>query len=829
MAPEQAAGDNRAVGPAADIYALGAILYELLTGRPPFRGATPLDTLEQTLSQEPVPPDQLQGKLPRDLSTICLKCLQKEPARRYASAGELAEDLGRFLADRPIRARPSSWRERAWRWCRRNQHVAMLLLVIGLLMVGGMVGATVAAIRFERLARSETMAHRTADRMAEAERIARERADRHASESRAVVDFLITEMLAAARPDSKLGRTMTVDEVLARTSRAIEGQFADQPLVEAAIRHQIASAYHTLSMGRRAAEHAERARDLRARNLGPEHPLTLESALLVVQGLHNISAFGTALGPAEAVYKARLRTLGSDHPDTAFALYWVASCINNDPARLEEARSMFSRAIDICRRKLLANDPRLTFAMAGLAFTLANQGRYAESLAVNDELLQIYRRLWGPEHVEVALTLSRKAEVLAWSGRYEEAVQNCEEAVRMLGRVQDPGYIEAYNVMGHLLDLHTNQVGWEYTLGDRAKAERLIVAKILPLCDQRVARAEAWLARDARDPDARVKLVMCLAERGTFRAGSGRPAEALEDTDRALALGEGALFPAETTGGHRAGAGLEPDNTDLGPASDHGSWDDGALPLYKIAQVYALLATSCRDDVPQTTRYADRAIRFLRQAIALGFRRKQLILGSPGFPALRSRADFRAILERLPPRVEGATEGEALGILKTSLTFAIAPQSLPEKRYVGRWSGDAILIGSPRQVGEWVNLALPVPADGTYRVVAYLVAAPGHGIVRISLDGEPQGSLFDGFRPGADPRSFAISEATPPASNHDLGKFHLRKGIATLRIEPVGKNEGSSGFSWGLDCVVLQRSSDPSTHDVDALHPDGSSSKDAKN
>ena len=130
MAPEQAEGRIGDVGPVTDVYALGAILYEILTDRPPFKSATVLGTLEQVRNGEPLAPSRLHANLPRNLETICLKCLRKESGNRFASAAALAQDLRRFLAGQPIHARPASLRSRIGSWSRRPERVTQAGLIM---------------------------------------------------------------------------------------------------------------------------------------------------------------------------------------------------------------------------------------------------------------------------------------------------------------------------------------------------------------------------------------------------------------------------------------------------------------------------------------------------------------------------------------------------------------------------------------------------------------------------------------------------------------------------------------------------------------------------
>ncbi len=237
MAPEQASGRTKEISPKTDVYALGAVLYELLTGRPPFQAATPIDTLDQVRTKEPISVRRLQANVPRDLETICLKCLRKEPQKRYASAEALAEDLRRFGAGDPIRARPIGRLELSWRWCGRHPLTAALFAALALSVMGGFVATVSLWLLADR---------RAADAQREGEEARRQRAiaEDNFRQAREAVDAFaaLGDSRLFSDPAARPLRRELLQAALAYYEKFLE-RWKDDPLVQA----EVARTYYRVS------------------------------------------------------------------------------------------------------------------------------------------------------------------------------------------------------------------------------------------------------------------------------------------------------------------------------------------------------------------------------------------------------------------------------------------------------------------------------------------------------------------------------------------------------------------------------------------------------
>ncbi len=375
MSPEQVSGRKAEIGPVADVYSLGATLYALLTGRPPFQAASTVEVLKQVIEKDPVPLRQLDASLPRDLETITLKCLEKDRARRYPTAVALANDLQRFLDGRPVTAVAPSKLYDLGKFARRNKPLVTAAVAVVAALAGGV---TMLSIGLSR-ARSES--RRANDALLQAQQIN---------------DFL-TDLLTRASPlydGTDTGHDATIREALDTAARQIDRSFADQPKIEMALRETMGSVYEALGLKADARKHYARSVEL-SRTLGVDsEPGGLRRQVAFMRMLPSVESAAAAIPQAQALADECMRRLGPDDPVTIESLDALGGAYGLTH-RLDDARAVFKQAL-ARTGKNVAQDPETHLHLSlGYASALRDCGQLRESIDVLESFLPLLRRSPG--------------------------------------------------------------------------------------------------------------------------------------------------------------------------------------------------------------------------------------------------------------------------------------------------------------------------------------------------------------------------------------------------------------------------------------------------
>ncbi|HVK16458.1 MAG TPA: serine/threonine-protein kinase [Fimbriiglobus sp.] len=524
MSPEQATGQTGEIGPATDVYALGSILYELLTGRPPFLANSPLVTLQQVATEDPVSPSQLQRQLPRDLVTVCLKCLQKEPSRRYATAGELADDLRRFLNGESVRARPVGAAKRAWRWARRNPAVAGLTAALIVGSVGGLAVMTGLYLHARDQAGRALRAERDARAAAAVEVQARETAQARQAETTAVLRFVDKQILAAARPKGQgggLGREVTLRRAVEEALPFVDQSFATEPLIEARLRMTLGSSFWYLGDAKKASEQYQRALTLYTQHLGPDHPDTLTGMYGLALGYADLGRHEDALKLHEETLALRKAKLGPDDPDTLKSMHGLATCYSA-LGRHEDALKLQEEVLALRRTKLGPDHPDTLRGLTNLAISYSALGRNQDALKLREEVLALRKAKPGPDHPETLSSMNNLANSYLALGKYTEAVRLHEETLARRKTQIGHDHPDTLSSMGNLA------IGYA-ALGRHPEALKL-----------REETLERWKARS--DPD-HPELLRSMHDLAMSYDTLGRHADAVQLHEEALKRRKAKLGP----------------------------------------------------------------------------------------------------------------------------------------------------------------------------------------------------------------------------------------------------------------------------------------------
>ena len=508
MSPEQVLADPSELDFRSDVYSLGVILFELLSGRLPYNVShRQLPEAVRTIREDdPTSLSSISRNYSGDIETIVGKALEKDKARRYASAADLSADIQRHLGDEPIAARPPSAGYQIQKFARRHRALVGGVAAVFVVLAAGIVASTSQAIRANRASQAalverdralqaEERARVERDRATDAEQQAtrerdlalsaqqeatrernralaeKQRADNEAATAKAVNNFLQEDLLAQASakkqagPDSKPDPDLKVRTAVERAAAGIKGKFDKQPLVEASIRQTIGMTYRDLGLYPEAQQQLETALSLRRRLLGEDHPDTLASMGDLAVLYRDQSKRAQAESILAKVLNVQRRVLGADRPETLESAHELAQ-LYEEEGKTALAEPLLTETLKVRRRILGEDNPDTLLTMNTLGSLYQALGRYEEAERLMTKALAVQRRVRGEDHPETLDTMNSLALLYDTEGRYAPAEQLYSEALAIKRRVLGEEHGETLATMNNLASLYRTE-------GKYAQAEQL--------------------------------------------------------------------------------------------------------------------------------------------------------------------------------------------------------------------------------------------------------------------------------------------------------------------------------------------------------------------
>jgi serine/threonine protein kinase/tetratricopeptide (TPR) repeat protein len=619
MSPEQAELAGRDIDTRSDVYALGALLYELLTGTTPLDGkllqAAGYLEVQRVIREEEAPRPsarvssladsaavlaahrgldvkRLVRLLAGDLDWIVMKALEKDRNRRYDSPGNLADDIERYLRGEAVLARPPVTTYKVKKFARRHRTAVLTATAMAAALLAGTAVATWQAVRATR-AGAEALAAALAARQAKDEAEARE------AETRAVVHFVKHQVFAAARPEGPrggLGPQVTLGQAVEASLPFVKTTFANQPLIEAQLRMTLGEAFWHLGKRKIAAEQYQIARGLYTEHLGPDHPDTLMSMHNLARCYHALGRYAEAFRLKEETLALRQARLGPDHPDTLHSMTNLSDSYTS-LGRHAEALKLRQETLALREVRLGPDHPDTLHSIEDVANSYSALGKHADALRLREQTLALRKDKMGPDHPDTLKSMHNLANSYQALGRHADALRLREETLALRQRKLGPDHDDTLWTM-------------------RSVAESLIKLErgpeAVPILDEcvRLAAHKVCCRRDL--PPSVMSVRFRYFEKTRDAAGCRQTAEMWENL--------------------------------------HGTDADG---LYLAARIPAVTAAVLRaaDTSPagrrQAEAEADRALAWLNQAVAAGCKSARHLKQDRDFEALRGRADFAQLVARL--------------------------------------------------------------------------------------------------------------------------------------------------------------------------------------